>query len=474
MSPVTEAGVDSGLPPGTVTPSGTQLVTSGTVNVQGLTDDGYVLYLDTSSNALSAVALSGGPPQAVGAVDSATPYVLTSGSVAAYFTNQYASLYIWTAAHGPQQLSTSTGPVIAVSTDGSQVAFLDGVDPSTGEGNLVVASIDGTSKHTLATSIQTQGQTAATSQCFPQIVFAGSVLLASYCPFVTNADAGFADATIASFTAPSWTATPIATAVFDGFASSVSGSNILASNASGLFNYPSGGQPTLIDVDGEVGVVTSDGTSVVYPTFESAPDGGFAQGPLKRASLAASPAPTSLGGDAFDGLIGLSSDNAWALAFKAFDMTTYNTDLYLLSATTPGTPQTVISTQSAPYGSGVFTADSSALLFLAEASTGLSYSLSSIATGGAGTVKTLSSNSYGAYPTTGAKVLFDDNVTPGQTEGTAAADIDAIDLSGPAAAKVLVSQADAQLYVSKDRTQMVYSWSYAPGPLDGVWVMPVP
>jgi hypothetical protein len=473
-SPTSEAGLDSGLPPGTVTPTGKQLVASATVSVQGVTSDGYVIYLDSGTNTLSAIALAGGSPISVGPVDSATPYVLTSGTVVYYFTQNYAALTIWTAAHGTQPLSTSTSPVIAISSDDTLVAFVDGVDMSTGEANLLVASTDGTAKHTLVSAIQTQGPTQASSECFPQIVFNGSVLVASYCPFATNPDAGFAEATVASFSAPSWTAAPIATAVFDGFAASSSGSDVLVSSYSGLLDYPAAGGSTVIDPDGELGIVTSDGKGVVYPSFGSTPDGGSGQTAVKRASFGSSPTPTLLAAGSFDGLLELSTDDAWALAFKGYDMTTYNTDLFLLSATTPGTAQTVVSTQSAPYGSAVFTTDSSWLVFLTEASTGLTYSLSAMPTGGAGAVKTLSASSYGAFPTSGAKILFDDNVTPGQVQGTAAADIDAIDLSGAATAKLLVTQADAVFFLTADKTQVAYSWSYAPGPLAGVWVMSVP
>src|ERR1700722_9405794 len=236
--PSSDAGLDSGLPPGTVTPTGKQLVASTTVSVQGVTSDGYVIYLDSGTNTLSAVPLAGGPPMSVGPVDSATPYLATSGSVVYYFTNNYATLTIWTAAHGTQALSTSTTPVIAISSDDTLVAFVDGVDASTGEANLLVGSTDGTAKHTLVSAIQTQGPTQATSECFPQIVFNGSALLASYCAFAIDPDAGFAEATVASFSAPAWTAAPIATAVFDGFAASTSGSNVLVSSYSGLLDYP--------------------------------------------------------------------------------------------------------------------------------------------------------------------------------------------------------------------------------------------
>jgi hypothetical protein len=457
---VAEAGFDAGLPPGAMAPHGTQLVVSNTVSVRSVTSDGYAVYVDSTTNVLYAIALTGGMPITIGTIDAET-YPFSYGPVVAYWSNDYASLTIWTAAHGAQTLATaSDGATIAFSSDYSHVVYVDGLNTSTNEGNLMVASTDGTGKQALVSGIQAGFSTT----CFPQAAFAESTVLAAYCANAPG-EAGAPSAALASFAAPTWAPTPIAMGIYPGFILSPSNADVLVGNGGGLTAYPlTGGPSTLIDSSGSLAATfTADSSAVVYANMA----GALARSPV------ATPHPTTLVAGAYEGLLSLSLDSSWVLAYQTLNTNTYASDLYLASAATPGTATTLASTETVPYGSATFTTDSSHVVFLTTATSGLTNPLS-VAPSTGGTPTILSQSSYYGFPLSGAKLVFDNNYTQGQQEGVGNADLDAVDTSQAAPPALLVTQADALFFVTTDKEQIVYSWSYAPGPLAGLWVMPAP
>ncbi len=464
-----EAGYDAGLPPGTVAPRGTQLFGSSNVRVQALTTDGYAIYSDNTTNILYAVAVAGGAPLMIGPVDAAG-YVVSYGATVIMWSSTGAKLTLWTAAHGVQALSTTSTYAVAVSADNTQAALIDSIDPSTGIGNLVAIGTDGTGRRQLVSSVQA----GTMSSCFPQLAFAGETLLASYCPASTPADAGFLTSTLASFAAPAWEESPFATGVYPGFVTSPSNTEVLVSNALGLELYAvAGGAPTIVDPQGTTAAsFTSDSKALVYSSYDNAADAA-PSGELKRAAVGATPNPVGLSSGLFEGVMSVSPDNAWALTYEGFNMTTYNTDLYLVSTTMPGAAKAIVPTQTVYYGGAFFTLDSSQVLYTTQASSGLTFALQATPSAG-GAPRMLSAATYYSQPTSDAKIVFNDAFKSDQVAGAGTADLDAVDLSGPAAATVLVTQADAVFFLTQDKKQIVYSWSYAPGPLAGVWVMPAP
>jgi hypothetical protein len=464
-----DTGYDAGLPPGTVAPSGTQLFASSTVRVQAVTSDGYAIYSDNSTNLVSAVAIAGGTPISIGPMDP-SGYLSAYGAAVAIWSSTGATLSLWTAAHGLQMLSSTSTYSLAVSADNSEVSFLDGIDTSTGVGNLLVMGTDGSGRKTVATAVQA----GMMSQCFPQLAFAGSQLLANYCSASsTAADAGFATATLASYAGPSWEPVTLSGGVYPGFLVSPSNTEVLVGAPDGLELYSvTGGGPTMVDPLGSLAAAfTNDSKSIVYSAIDSATDGDA--GSVKRATVGPSPNPVSLAPSIFEGVTAISPDNTWALGFEGYNMNTENTDLYVLSTTAPGAARAIVSTQSVFYGAANFTADSSYVVYISQAPSGLTYPLSAAKTSG-GAPTMIAAASYDVQPTSGAKVIFDDNFVANQVAGGGTADIHGQDLSQSAPSTLLVTQADALFFLSPDKTHLVYSWSYAPGPLAGVWVMPVP
>jgi hypothetical protein len=463
-----DSGFDAGLPPGTVGPTGTQLFASGTVRLEGVTSDDFAIYADDTSNTAYAVPIAGGTPRIIGPVDP-TGYVATYGAVAVIMSSTGSTLSVWTSANGLKSLSTSSSYEVAISKDNSLAAFIDGLDTSTGLGNVVVMGTDGTGRHTVLTNVQ-----ASTSDvCYPTLAFADSVLITSSCG-PAAADAGYATATISTFSGPAWAPVTVATGVYPGANLSPSFEQVLVLGPAGLELYPiAGGSPTMVDPLGSsAAVFTSDSKTVVYPAYDSATEVD-AGGTVKRAAVGATPNPESLAPGLFQALFTVSPSNGWALGYQNYDMTNYNTDLYLLSTSAPGPARALAATESVFYGAAFFTADSKYVTYVSQSPSGLTYPLSvAPVAGGAPTV--LAASSYNAAPTSGSKLVFNANFQPNQAVGAGTADIDAVDLSQTAPAATLVTQANASFFLTSDKQHIVYSWSYAPGPLGGVWVMAAP
>ena len=73
-----------------------------------------------------------------------------------------------------------------------------------------------------------------------------------------------------------------------------------------------------------------------------------------------------------------------------------------------------------------------------------------------------------------AQAQIDEQVAIGKALIGAKSIKEVVDLSSSAAPTVLVSQAYANFLVTSDQKTLVYSWNFAPGPLAGLWTMPVP
>lgn len=255
-------------------PKGTQLVSSATVSIVGVTDDNQVVYVQTSSNTLLAVPALGGAPTQIGA---------TEGSVAvaskAVFNwtgvNQDGTigtgLQVWTTAHGSQSLATASLVWPADSSaDGSRVLYFDNTTASTA--NLFVAGTDGTGKTKLASSV------FWTQDCVPQVVFVGTSALLGNCTAPPPATGGPAPVgTLTLFVGASGTGTVLSSTALLSF--QTSGTSILFNDTRGLvLADATSGSTTVVDAAGTSPTFTKDGTTVVYVTNND----GFIEASLRR------------------------------------------------------------------------------------------------------------------------------------------------------------------------------------------------
>jgi hypothetical protein len=503
---------DVGLPDGSIYPHGTQLTASATVVLQGVTSDGYVIYTDNATNALYAISLtaSGTPqPTTIAPLTASGNFIVNvTGAVVSFWNPVNMStvigpLSIWTSAHGVQAVATlSQGPnfnqgqqpgaVFAVSADSSHVLFFDNVSGVTGD--LYVAATDGTGKTKLINQTE-----VSDSNCYSTLTFGGAYAVAAYCGgmVVSTADSGAGDAgdggadaeadaaadggtadavapdagtaqgIISTFTGPSWTLAAHLTDVQPAVTVDSAGTELLVSAPSGLLVYPiAGGAATLIDsASGSAGTLTSDGGATIYTTGANA---------LKRSPVVA-PLPVTLVPTGLAGLIALSNDNNWVQAFLNVDQSSGFTDLYLASAATTGSATLLGSAPAAVFGDA-FTANSGYALYFAnldtDTGTGTFTAANCSAPGDAGGT-VIGMDAWEDFASSGTKVVYNDNFMQGMGSGGQTADLKSVDVSAPVPT-LLVSQADANFFLSPDKTKIIYTWTYETGSQAGLWVLPAP
>ncbi|HTQ41880.1 MAG TPA: hypothetical protein VMI75_03915 [Polyangiaceae bacterium] len=472
----------------TVMPKGTQILASSTVTVQGVTSDGQVIFYDGNTQKLNAVAAAGGTPAVIGTWDKSQSLIFTSNKVALYWngatqtTSAHGQLGVWTAAGGQHTLGNASffgvpgGGYVDVSADGSLVIYMDNV--TTANADIFVAGSDGSNPTKLVAAA------SVGANCRPVVRFAGNTAVVSYC--TAPPDAGTTlTANVEAYSGPPNWQTKQTFAAGDGFYGfslgpigagdgGASGYNISYLTNSGQYVEALGGTtPTLIDAKGAGGVTfMHNGTDVIY--FES--DSSVWRSPI------ATPAPVLLAKGPFAGTLALSSDDNWIEMFLSQNSTNFFTDMYLLS-TTPAdggnTPTTLASTAAGANFGDAFTADDKHVLFFPNV----------VMSGSAGYVgaydtfplpppvgmmpTTIAQNVWEEFATTGAKTLYNDNYA--SNAGFAgAADIESTDLSTTAMPTTLVSQADANFFLTADKGTIVYSWSACPGAKDGIYTLPAP
>ena len=203
---------------------------------------------------------------------------------------------------------------------------------------LTVSTIDGKTQTSLVTSINLTNQ-----NCFPPAVqFSGETVIAQYC-VPPGADAGTTTemATIAAFTAPTFAPVSFGSTFQPqegpAFLVNPAGTAALLVNpGTGLSLYPlAGGTPSTIDPKGISGLFTPTG-DILYTTTGGA---------LVRYT-ATSGTTTTLVSSGLAFPLNLSPDGNWLQAADQQDSTSGLTDLYLVSATTPGPANAVVKTPS--------------------------------------------------------------------------------------------------------------------------------
>jgi hypothetical protein len=517
-----DAGIDSPPPgdgpvvcntPGT--PQGTQILASATAVVQGVTSDGQVLYYDSATQHLGAVPADGGSPVDVGPWDQGGGNwgaVYTSRNVALYWNGDDAGagqLWAWTRANGAGALGTGatwigpptnlgTSPFIAqtagagiatvdVSADGAFVAYFDGAgenDAGLSVGDIYVSGSDGSNPTLLVPGwVQTY--------CSPMVAFIGGYLVVSYATELPGGS-GALNGTVAAFgPAPNWqnvqTLTTTSTCLFAG---NVAGTQVSYADSGGTYVQTLGATspPTLIDPLGAGGLFTNDGNSLIYLRG----DGSVWRSPVS------SPAPVELTAGPFNQIVALSSNDAWLELTPNAPFSDGNalSGLSLVSAA-PGdggngvtalTDASVagnlmeaipaIGLAASESSAGAFTADNSQAVFFDAPHRARPDNLKHLGLPPQGLPATISQTFWGGYPTSGAKVVYGDNVAFVRQDGAywvnGYANVHSVDLSVTAAPTALVSGADANFYLTADRKTLVYSWNYCSGMTGGIYTLPVP
>jgi hypothetical protein len=457
---------NTGVGPGA---SSTKLLASNTQSVQGVTSDGQVALWDSSAKSLSAIPVTGGTATMIDAYDGSG--ISTSGPVIEYFnaangmTPNVGALSIWTAASGKQTLGAAAylsnpgGGYFDVSADGTMVLYFSNATAKSAD--LYVSKTDGTGATKLVAGA-TYG-----AACGPEAHFLGNDILAITCS--PPSDSSTFTSTITVFSGASWTPTVLSSSAFVGVSWDKAGTEVSFLTAGGQYVQKIGSATAqLIDATGEGGATFSpDGTTLYYLTMTG----------LYSANVT-SPTPTKVAGTVFAGSFGVSPDGKWIENFENENSTTFFTDLYLTSTAANSTPLALVSSETAAFFSDMYTVDGSQALFFGNVGlSGMGYvgDFEHIVLGAGNVPATIAHNVWQGNATHGTNVLYNDNyVGGGKVYGYA--DIESLDL-GTAGAKptTLVSEADANYWLTADKKTLVYSFSACPTMgTPGVYTMPVP
>lgn len=483
-----KAGSDAGPPP---TPVGTAIETGANLTINGVTDDGYVIY--TSNTTIKAAPVAGGAATTVaeGSDAAGAPMVSLVHDDVFVWTNVdpntgIGTLSLWTHTLGAakQVSTTSLGGAAAASSDSSAILFADTVSSDGSTASLVGANVSAlTSPTTLATKVDISG-----GACSPAVAFTGTAspfyLVASFCVLGATGDAG-GDAgadgpnTVYSYPSTTWKPVTLATGV-TGFAVDKGATSVAVGLASGqLETLPiAGGTAVPIDVPATLAAtpliyLSKTDAFVLYAT---------GAGALKSSTVTTS-APRTLVASNVNGLDGIAPSDAWALVNNASDTNTgLATDLSLASTSTAGTPTSLTTGTTLAGALGdPFTADSTYAIFQSgiapDSNNNYLGTLNAVSTAKPGTLIPLSKSSLvsAGLPDqmlTGTQILFSDSFN-GNVGAAGAVDIRFVDVASTTASKVVMASADPTYFVSYDKKDIIYAITYG-GKTDGIYTVPVP
>jgi hypothetical protein len=482
-----DTGFDAGPPP---TPTGTTLDKGPDMAIQGVTDDGYVIY--RTATAVKAVSLSslpdaGGTPMVVVSLGDAG-----AGSVFAVVVHKdvfvwstpngsfVATLTLWSHSLGtPTQLSAASIPGLAsASADSSAIVFTSAAASSGATASLVGATTSALgSPATLATNLDVSGQI-----CRTNISFTGTAspftAVASFCIVGDGGTEG--PDNVYAYSSTAWTGnTPALATGITAFSLDTTGTSAAISLASGQLEIAplSGAAVVPIDVAGTLGMTSTAYLSktdafVLYNT---------GAGALRTSPITTS-TPQTLAASMVNGMDGVSSSEAWVLVHNNTDMSTgLPSDLSLASTSAAGTPAPLTSgTTVAGVLGDAFSADSSYAIYMtgitldAKANAVGALKANSVAT--PGTVVQLATaavNDTNFSPSdralTGTTIVFTDNFNP--SSGVAGSvDLHVVDLASATPSTIVMAGADPGFAVSFDKKFIIYTITFG-GSTDGLYAV---
>ena len=462
-----------------VHPAGTQLAASDGVQIFGVTADDDVIYADGSqSNAIFAVPSAGGTPVKIGTpsgfavgLHNKTVFVWSSLT-----TKSVGTLAVWEHGGTLTQIATNSAPNggFAATTDGKHILYVGNSDTNGAVGDIVGANIDGTNKVSLVTGVDV----SSGNNCTPRIGFVTITNAITSTCTVTPGDGGTPSATVTAYAigaggdgGTTWTPSSLATTALDFWSTNSAGTSVMVATPAGVQVCTLAG----VCVPGEskniennqwtFGYMNQAGTSIYYTT---------SAGDLRTATTAAPAVGLPVQASNVNFVRAISGDDKYILYTKTFDTQQFGGDLYLTStAANAAAPTALVSTPNgALFGVSAaddFTADFSRVVWIQNLNTSLGLGdLYAVPVAG-GTPAKFATNEWQNVTATGTKIVFNDNCNgcsgTGGT-GNAYADIKVVDVGTTNAATLLQAGADVpltaganSLYLSKDKTKVVYVYS---------------
>jgi hypothetical protein len=487
-------GFDAGPPP---TPQGTTLDTGADFAIQGVTDDGYVVY--TTRTAVKAAPVAGGAPVTI--VDMGEAGAGMAGATVVHddvfaWSNIDPSsfagvLTLWNhTASIRQALSASSQAfVAAASADSSAILYTDASSADGMTASLLGANLASlASPSVLATRVDTSGQ-----GCNPALAFTGAAspfhAVAAFCVVTAGADAASdGPDSVYAYPTTTWTPATLATSAA-AFWTDSQGTSVAVLLASGVLEV----LPLGADAGSAVVLGLADG-GAVSSAYLSARDafvlfdtshGALVRSPVDKAT------PATLVAKDVAAIDRVSPSEAWAIVNKGTDPNTgLPTDLGLASTSKLGAP--AILTGNSPTVAGVlgdaFTADSTSsyVIFM----TGLTVDGDNNAIGkleaarasSPGTAIPLATAAVSAFngltftrpdlALTGTQISFTDNFDASRNN-YGSVDLHVIDLATTTPSTTVMQGADPAYAVSFDRQRILYTITFG-GITDGLYSVAVP
>lgn len=464
---------------GGVAPQGRRLVSSPTASILGVTSDGYAIYEDRQFSDIYAVSLLGGTPEQIGpSWGAGSSGVSIFGSVVLYWTGVQdfdtypfiGQLVVWTAKGRSKVLApASLLGQVAVSSDGKYVAYSDnatgdypgpdaGTNVGVGAGDIFVSAPDGSGKTSIASHV------AWSAECQPNLVFVGSSLVTASC---AAANLPQPAATLRAYGAPAFSlATTLnSQPAYTGIGHDTTRISYYTTGEVLTIQNVAGG-PVPIMANAYSSSISNDGTFVMILDY----NGTIYRSPTTSSSI-------SLVSPGYISINAISPDDKWLIVSKSQDPKSGLYDTFLLPTAASSVATPLVATTTGAFLNDWFTVDNSRVIFGANnkpAPYGFFGDFAAVTLAAPSTpALTVTSTAWSAYATTGAKTVFNDGydlVFP----ALPTADIQVIDLANPSTRTKLVSHADANFYVSSDRTKAVYSWTYCADDRAGLYVVDLP
>lgn len=523
-------------PPGPAPAAGSTEIVKGLTEVIGISDDNQLIYIDGTTSALYALDYLTTPLPAPVQILAGSDAGATNGPevglnhnivwvLSNYNAKNVGTVQIWSHAHPTlTTISSASTGVIAASNNSSAIVYTTGANAGGTIGNIEGANGDGSSPMPLVTNVDIDN--TASSTCIGVALFDQAYAVVQACPIEDGGTTG--PATITSFnSASSWAAQVLQTnslpttsylhytvddaglnaltigqTFHDGGPATEQISIVPLATGSGPTLTANGGAPASTQIGGGVPVTYLNGSSTfaLFSVFNNGFNIATFADPAAPVAIQTVIAPAVDGGAgplSVGGLEAISPDGKWALTFGP-DVDTSKqipTSLYLQSLVpTAGAypAPTSLSTGEDVYTLG-FSADGTYLLYSTNATLN-GIQLGQPNGGYVGTLKTVSlaagatpvsinlaQSIWNATGTHGTKLIYNWNyqVAPYGTQaggfinGSAYADIYSGDAATAAEGTVMVAQADANYYLSSDKSKIIYSFSHF-AMSDGVYVVAAP
>jgi len=439
--------------------SGTRIASGTSYILLGVTDDGWVIYWDSTYNTI-ATKLDGSTTVTVADSDH-TDSVKVFGNVVVVQgppdqTTNLITISTWVNNGGLKTITTSAPSSSDYAVAGTRIIFVgDSTDDETG--TLKIADLDGTTNVLpLKTNFRASGA------CDMIARSAGTTFFVANCAAASPPDAGSNTlGDVSAYAASAGTAKLLFT-------------NVLLDNGRRTFDISKDGSyfGDIVDDAGTLKIITSSGVgaattadTAVRDFFFTADDGtklvsiGNDSSIRKWASgvvTALAPANTvAAAGSTQDSVARISNDKKWGIYYKDYNDATYSGPLILVNHETPAAPVS-LTTEGFAID---FSSDSTRSLFLdmPDSTTYTGPLTSTPVAGGAGTG--IDTDVWDAFSVGSSKVLTITNVPKDQST----ADFKLVPQGGGAAVTIVTSadylQSNFPLYVlSSDKTKLVYSY----------------